>query len=190
MVLIAKWVTTKSTGNENKAHMHRGMIKIDTSRPSVLFFQGIIYTSDFLSDGEYSLSFRDIALADRYKLLRSLGHSHRKEGGGKAATAYEVATKAIAWGYVDDRPIPDGAKYDLWIAKKNPPAWVAKSVARLLIDTPDYVPTDEGELFSFVLTVAEAFPDLGQIEIYELLPTEKKRYVSPSLLAEAVSERK
>lgn len=179
-----------STRDKDKAQMHSCMIKIDTGRPSVYFLQGIIYSSDFISDGEYSLSFRDIALADRYKLLRSLGHSHRKEGGGKAATAYEVATKAIAWGYVDDRPIPDGAKYDLWIAKKNPPAWVAKSVARLLLDVPDYQPVDQGETYALALALVEALQDLNIDEIVKLVPTEKKSFLTTELFSEAFESRK
>lgn len=136
------------------------------------------------------LNFREIALADRYKLLRSLSHWRRKAGVGAAGTAYEVTTKAIGWGYVKERPIPDGAQYDLWIAKKNPVAWVAKGAARLLIDEPGYIPTDEGELFAFALTVAEAFPELGQDEIYELFPLDKKNFVSESLLAKAIAARK
>lgn len=148
--------------------------------------EGLSYPACVCDVAEAGLTFRDFALQERYKLLLSLSYWGRQAGGGAAATAYDVTMKAIACGYVEERPIPDGAKYNLWISKRNPPAWVAKGAVRILLGVPEYQPKDEGEQAAFALTLAEAFPEKSLGDLVGISPSG----IPVAVLAEAFAARR
>lgn len=136
------------------------------------------------------MDFRNIGLANRYKLLLALSHRRKRDGSGAANTVFEITTKAIKCDYIQDRETPAGAMLERWIKNRNPPAWAAKATARLLAEAIDYSPQEEAEKLAFSLTLVEALPDQGPEAIYEELPKQLQDSITLGLIQEAYKHKK
>ena len=133
--------------------------------------------------------FRKIALENRYELLRSLAYFGRQAGQGPAATAYAVTQEAIKRGFVAPRKPVSGAVFDGWIREKNPPAWAIKGALFLLLEEPDFSPTDN-EMAAVGLTLAELFPDENEQQLMDFFEGNLRKLPWSEVLSLACQARK
>ena len=112
--------------------------------------------------------FRKIAMESRFELLRSYSFYSRKKGVSSAEAGYAITQEAIKRGFIEHRkPIP-GTTFSGWIRDKKTPAWPIKAALFLLMDIPEFFPT-ENQKIAIALTLAELFPDFSEASLVELL---------------------
>ena len=101
------------------------------------------------------MSFRQIAMENRYKLLLSLIYLNKEKGGGSASTGYEIGHNAKRMGLIESPKEIKGATLDSWIKTKKIPAWAIRSASNLLLKEEGYQPRDGTELSSLLLMLVE-----------------------------------
>ena len=136
------------------------------------------------------MNFRQTALDNRYQLIVAIAFLERQKGCSASSTAYEICQKATQWGYTGPRKPPKGNTLDMWIKRKEVPAWASKAVSRMLLDNPNFKPQSQQQIWALALTLAEAFPDLLPNELHQRIPLTLQEQITFDLIHQACENRK
>lgn len=136
------------------------------------------------------MSFRETALRNRHTLIVAIAYLARQKGSTAANTAYEICQQAIQWGYTAPRTAPKGATMDMWVKRKEVPAWAAKAVSRMLLVDPDFQLQSQEQALALALTLAEALPEQSADELFNQIPTSLQKHLTLSLLNQACEAKK
>lgn len=136
------------------------------------------------------MSFREVALANRHQLIVAIRYLEGQRGSSAANTAYQITQKAIQWGYTEPREAPKGNTLDMWIKRREVPAWAAKAVARMLLEEPGFELQNPDQGKALALMLAEALPDCEANDLIKQIPVKLQATMNQSLIDQACGARK
>lgn len=136
------------------------------------------------------MNFREVALANRHQLIVAIRYLEGQRGSTAANTAYQITQRAIQWGYTAPREAPKGNTLDMWIKRREVPAWAAKAVARMLLAEPSFRIQNPEQGSALALTLAEALPQQSAVELCMQIPEPLQTQLDSTLLHQACEARK